>query len=110
VCVVSADDVSELEEVLTKAFCGITALPKIESVVLNFWPSFLRQESGRESCENPCWLINRQLTLLRAIHHSMKTPRMTTLTLNNVILPTTGCDFVLSLTDSPLSFISVAVA
>lgn len=105
----SANAVSELEEVLTHAFCGITALPRIESVVLNFWPSFLCQESGREVCENPFWFINRQLTLLHAIHHGMKTSRMTTLSLNNVILPTIGYDFVSSLTNSPLSHISVSV-
>lgn len=105
----SADAVSELEEVLTNAFCGITALPRIESVILNFWPSFLCRESGREVCENPFWFINRQLTLLHAIHHGMKTSRMTTLSLNNVILPTTSYDFVSSLTDSPLSHISVSV-
>lgn len=105
----SADAVSELEEVMTNAFCGITALPRIESVILNFWPSFLCQESGREVCENRFWFINRQLTLLHAIHHGMKTSHMTTLSLNNVILPTTGYDFVSSLTNSPLSHISVSV-
>ncbi|KAG1835425.1 hypothetical protein EV424DRAFT_1356820 [Suillus variegatus] len=105
----SADAGSELEEVLTHAFCGITALPKIESVVLNFWPSFLCQESGREICENPFWFINRQLTLLHAIYHGMKTSRLTTLSFNNVILPSTGYDFVSSLIDSPLSHISVSV-
>ncbi|KAG2366355.1 hypothetical protein BDR07DRAFT_1396272 [Suillus spraguei] len=39
----------------------------------------------------------------------MKTSRMTTLSLNNVILPTTSYDFVSSLTDSPLLHISVSV-
>ncbi|KAG1752116.1 hypothetical protein EDB19DRAFT_1672037 [Suillus lakei] len=104
----SADAISELEEALIKTFCGITALPMIERVVLNFWPSFLCQ-SGREVCESPFWFINRQLTLLHAIHHGMKTSRMTTLSLNNVILPATGYDFVSSLTDSPLSHLSLSV-
>lgn len=39
----------------------------------------------------------------------MKTSRLTTLSFNNVILPSTGYDFVSSLIDSPLSHISVSV-
>ncbi|KAG1737471.1 uncharacterized protein EDB91DRAFT_477718 [Suillus paluster] len=101
-------EISELEEALTTAFCGITALPSIERVVLNFWPSFLCQ-SGREVCESPFWFINRQLILIHAIHHGMKTSRMTTLSLNNVILPSTCYDFVTSLTNSPLTHLSVSV-
>ncbi|KAG1723777.1 uncharacterized protein EDB91DRAFT_1255514 [Suillus paluster] len=101
-------EVSELEEALTEAFCAITALPRIDRVVLNFWPSFLSQ-SGREVRETPFWFTNRQLTLLHAIHHGMKTSRMTTLFVNNVILPATCHDFISSLTSSPLSHLSISV-
>lgn len=101
-------EVSELEEALTEAFCGITALPRIDRVVLNFWPSFLSQ-SGREVHETPFWFTNRQHTLLHALHYGMKTSRMTTLCLKNVILPATCYDFVSSLTDSPLSHLSISV-
>lgn len=101
-------EVSELEEALTEAFCEITALPRIDRVVLNFWPSFLSQ-SGREVHETPFWFTNRQLTLLHAIHHGMKSSRMTTLSVNNVIMPATCYDFISSLTDSPLSHLSISV-
>lgn len=103
-----AVEVSELEEALTEAFCGLTALPRIDRVVLNFWPSFLSQ-SGREVHETPFWFTNRQHTLLHAIHHGMKTSRMSTLSLKNVILPATCYDFVSTLTDSPLSHLSISV-
>ncbi|OJA16687.1 hypothetical protein AZE42_06972 [Rhizopogon vesiculosus] len=101
-------EVSELEEALTETFCGITPLPRLERVMLNFWPSFLSQ-SGREVPESPFWFTNRQLAVLHAVHHGMKTSRMNTLTLNNVILPTTCHDFVASLTESPLSHLSISV-
>ncbi|KAJ8597110.1 hypothetical protein M405DRAFT_855962 [Rhizopogon salebrosus TDB-379] len=103
-----AFEISELEEALTEAFCGITALPRLERVMVNFWPSFLSQ-SGREVPESPFWFTNRQLAVLHAIHHGMKMSPMATLSLNNVILPTTCHDFIASLTESPLSHLSISV-
>jgi hypothetical protein len=102
-------EVSELEEALTEAFCAITALPNLEHVELNFWPSFISQ-SGKEVRESPFWFTTRQLTILHAIYHTMKTSRMTSLSLNNVVLMPASCyDFVPSLTNSPLSHLSLSI-
>jgi len=102
-------EISELEEALTETFCGITALPELERVVLNFWPSFLSQSKREQVPESPFWFTNRQLAVLHAIHHGLNTSRMTSLLLNNVILPATCQDFVASLTKSPLSNLSISV-
>jgi len=101
-------EISELEDVLTEVFCGITALPRLERVTLNFWPSFLSR-SGKEVPESPFWFTNRQLAVVHAIHHGMKMSRMTSLTLNNVILPAICYDFITSLTESPLFHLSISI-
>ncbi|KAG0696363.1 hypothetical protein DFH29DRAFT_951486 [Suillus ampliporus] len=102
-------EVAELEEALTEAFCAIAALSGLERVVANFWPSFISQ-SGKEVRESPFWFTNRQLTVTHAIYHSMKTSRMTSLSLNNVVMMPASCyDFVSSLTNSPLSNLSLSV-
>ncbi|OAX35961.1 hypothetical protein K503DRAFT_851103 [Rhizopogon vinicolor AM-OR11-026] len=102
-------EVAELEEALTEAFCAITALPNLDSVELNFWPSFISQ-SGKEVRQSPFWFANRQLMILEAIYHVMKTSHMTSLSLNNVVMmPSSSYDFVSSLTNSPLSHLSLSV-
>jgi hypothetical protein len=94
---------------LTEAFCAIPALPNLERVELNFWPSFISQ-SGKEIRENPFWFTNRQLTILHAIYYAMKTSRMTSLSLNNVVMMPAQCyDFVASVTNSHLSHLSLSV-
>jgi len=100
---------TELEEALTEAFCAITALPRLERVELNFWPSFV-SSSGKEIQETPFWFTSLQLTILHAIHHSMKTSRMASLSLNNVVMMPAPCyDFISSVTSSPLSHLSLSV-
>ncbi|KAG1824740.1 uncharacterized protein BJ212DRAFT_1322158 [Suillus subaureus] len=102
-------EVAELEEALTEAFCAIDALPRLECVTASFWPSFISQ-SGKEIRESPFWFTNRQLTVTHAIYHAMKTSRMTSLSLNNVVMmPPSRYDFVSSLTNSPLSHLSLSV-
>ncbi|KAG0696361.1 hypothetical protein DFH29DRAFT_813067 [Suillus ampliporus] len=102
-------EVAELEEALIEAFCAIPALPSLEHVVANFWPSFVSQ-SGKEVRESPFWFTNRQLTVIHAIYNSMKTSRMKSLSLNNVVMMPASCyDFVSSLTNSPLSNLSLSV-
>jgi hypothetical protein len=102
-------EVAELEETLTEAFCTIDALPRLECVTASFWPSFTSQ-SGKEIRESPFWFTNRQLTVIHAIYHSMKTSRMTSLSLNNVVMmPPSRYDFVSTLTNSPLSHLSLSV-
>jgi hypothetical protein len=102
-------ELAELEEALTEAFCAITTLPNIEHVELNFWPSFISQ-SGKEVRESPFWFTNRQIAVLHAVYHAMKTSCMTSLSLNNVVMMSAPCfDFVSSLTNSPLSHLSLSV-
>ncbi|KAG1744941.1 uncharacterized protein EDB91DRAFT_1246471 [Suillus paluster] len=102
-------EVAELEEALTEAFCAISALPRLERLVANFWPSFVSQ-SGKEVRESPFWFTNRQLTVTHAIYHGMKTSRLSSLSLNNVVMMPASCyDFVSSLTNSPLSSLSLSV-
>lgn len=102
-------EVAELEEALTEAFCAIDALPRLQCVSASFWPSFISQ-SGMEIRESPFWFADRQLAVLHAIHHAMKKSRMTSLSLNNVVMmPPSRYDFVSSLTNSPLSHLSLSV-
>ncbi|KAG1743786.1 hypothetical protein EDB19DRAFT_539587 [Suillus lakei] len=102
-------EVSELEEALTEAFCAIAALPRLESVFASFWPSFISQ-SGKEIHESPFWFTSRQLTIIHAIYHAMKTSHMTSLSLNNVVMMPVSCyDFVSTLTNPPLSHLSLSV-
>ncbi|KAG2119444.1 hypothetical protein DEU56DRAFT_120374 [Suillus clintonianus] len=102
-------EVAELEEALTEAFCAIGAFPRLERVVASFWPSFTSQ-SGKEIRESPFWFTSRQLTVIHSIYHAMETSRMSSLSLNNVVMMPALCyDFVSTLTNSPLSHLSVSV-
>ncbi|KAG2066591.1 hypothetical protein BDR04DRAFT_1106382 [Suillus decipiens] len=102
-------EVAELEEALTEAFCAIDALPRLDCVSASFWPSFI-SHSGVEIPESPFWFADRQLTVIHAIYHAMKKSRMTSLSLNNVVMmPPSRYDFVSSLTNSPLSHLSLSV-
>lgn len=102
-------EVAELEETLTEAFCSIPALPRLERIVANFWPSFVSQ-SGKEIRESPFWFTSRQVTVIHSIYHGMKTSRMTSLSLNNVVMMhSSSYDFVPSLTNSPLSHLSLTI-
>lgn len=102
-------EVAELEEALTEAFCALDALPRLDRVAANFWPSFISQ-SGKKIRESPFWFTSRQLTVIHAIYHAMKTSRMTSLSLNNVVMMPPSCyDFVSALTNSPLSDLSLSV-
>ncbi|KAG1744938.1 uncharacterized protein EDB91DRAFT_1121698 [Suillus paluster] len=102
-------EVAELEEALTEAFCAISALPRLECLVANFWPSFVSQ-SGKDVRESPFWFTNRQLTVTNAIYHGMNTSRLSSLSLNNVVMMPASCyDFVSSLTNPPVSHLSFTV-
>lgn len=102
-------EVAELEEALTEAFCALDALPRLDRVSAHFWPSFVSQ-SGKKIRESPFWFTSRQLTVIHAIYHAMKTSRMTSLSLNNVVMmPATCYDFVSELTHSPLTDLSLSV-
>lgn len=102
-------EVADLEEALTEAFCALDALPRLDRVSANFWPSFISQ-SGKKIHESPFWFTSRQLTVTHAIYHAMKTSRMRSLSLNNVVMmPATCYDFVSTLTHSPLSDLSLTV-
>lgn len=102
-------EVAELEEALTEAFCAIDALPRLDCVSASFWPSFI-SHSGVEIPESPFWFADRQLTVIHAIYHAMKKSRMTSLSLNNVVMmPPSRYDFVSSFTNSPLSHLSLSV-
>ncbi|KAI6158122.1 hypothetical protein BKA82DRAFT_14158 [Pisolithus tinctorius] len=110
-------EIAELEEALTETFTSLSNLPNLKSVTLNFWPSFISQ-SGAETRDHPYWFTSRQLTVLHSVYHAMKNhssspspyPGIRSLTLNNVVLmPTASYDFVRSLTDSPLTHLSISV-
>ncbi|KAH7881897.1 hypothetical protein F5I97DRAFT_468491 [Phlebopus sp. FC_14] len=102
-------EIAELEEALTEAFCSLPLCVNLGSVTLNFWPSF-RSQAGCETHETPFWFTNRQITILHAIHHAMKSSHMHSLSLNNVLLMSSACyDFVSSLVNSPLSHFSMSV-
>ncbi|KAI9458063.1 hypothetical protein HD554DRAFT_2140758 [Boletus coccyginus] len=102
-------EIAELEEALTETFCFLSDFKNLESVVLNFWPSF-RSQHGSEIQEHPFWFTNRQITVLNAVHVAMKSSCVRSLTLNNVVLMSTGCyDFVSSVTNSPLHHFSMSV-
>ncbi|KAG1864935.1 hypothetical protein DFJ58DRAFT_771643 [Suillus subalutaceus] len=102
-------EVDELEETLTEAFCSIDTLPRLECVTASFWPSFI-SHSGKEIRESAFWFTNRQLTVTHAIYHAMKKSRMSSLSLNNVVMmPPSRYDFVSALTNSPLSHLSLSV-
>ncbi|KAH7922918.1 hypothetical protein BV22DRAFT_1131047 [Leucogyrophana mollusca] len=102
-------EIAELEEALTEAFCALPKLTGLASVALNFWPKY-RTQAGQEVPEQPFWFTNRQLNVLHAVHHAMKTSRLSSLTMNNVVLMSSACyDFVSSLTSSPLSHLSLSV-
>lgn len=102
-------EIAELEEALSETFCSLPGFKNLESVVLNFWPSF-RSQHGSEIHEHPFWFTNRQITLLHSVHHAIKSSSIRSLTLNNVILMSSACyDFVSSLTNSPLHHFSMSV-
>ncbi|KAG2346181.1 hypothetical protein BDR05DRAFT_959776 [Suillus weaverae] len=102
-------EVAELEETLTEAFCAIDTLPGLKRVTASFWPSFVSQ-SGKEIRESPFWFTSRQLTVIHAIYHAMEKSRMTSLSLNNVVMMPPSCyDFVSTLTNSPLSHLSLTI-
>ncbi|KAG2136592.1 uncharacterized protein EDB93DRAFT_1168487 [Suillus bovinus] len=102
-------EVAELEEALTEAFCALDSFPRLERVVASFWPTFVSQ-SGKEIHENPFWFTSRQLTVIHSIYHAMKKSRMSSLSLNNVVMMPPSCyDFVSTLTNSPLSHLSLSV-
>ncbi|KAH0834666.1 hypothetical protein J3R83DRAFT_10181 [Lanmaoa asiatica] len=102
-------EIAELEEALTETFCSLSSFKNLENVVLNFWPSF-RSQCGSEVHEHPFWFTNRQIVVLHAVHHAMKSSCIRSLTLNNVVLMSSSCyDFVSSVTDSPLHHFSMSV-
>jgi len=102
-------EIAELEDVLTETFCSLPGFKNLESVVLNFWPSF-RSQSGSEIQEHPFWFTNRQIAVLHAVHHTIKSSCIRSLTVNNVILMSSACyDFVLSVTNSPLQHFSMSI-
>lgn len=102
-------EIAELEEALTETFCALPGFKDLESVVLNFWPSF-RSQYGTEIQEHPYWFTNRQIAVLHAVHHAMKSSCIRSLSLNNVILMSPACyDFVSSVTNSPLHHFSMSV-
>jgi len=102
-------EIADLEDALTETFCALPNFKNLESVVLNFWPSF-RSEHGMEIQEHPFWFTNRQITVLHAVHHALKSSRIRSLILNNVILMTSACyDFVASVENSPLQHFSMSV-
>ncbi|KAI6101535.1 hypothetical protein EDD16DRAFT_853008 [Pisolithus croceorrhizus] len=110
-------EIAELEEALTETFTSLSNLPNLQSVTLNFWPSFISQ-SGVDTRDHPYWFTSRQLTVLHSVYHAMKNnssspspyPGIRSLTLNNVVLmPAASYDFVRSLKDSPLTQLSISV-
>jgi hypothetical protein len=102
-------EIAELEEALTEAFCSLSNFENLQSVTLNFWPSF-RSQSDCETRDHPFWFTNRQLTVLHAVHHAMKSSPIRSLSLNNVALMSPASyDFVTSLANSPLSHFSMSV-
>jgi len=102
-------EIADLEDALTEAFCSLPDFKNLDSVVLNFWPSF-RSENGTEIQEHPFWFTNRQITVLHAVHHALKSSRIRSLILNNVVLMTSACyDFVASVKNSPLQHFSMSV-
>ncbi|KAG6335865.1 hypothetical protein ID866_3230 [Astraeus odoratus] len=110
-------EIADLEECLGETFCSLSSLSNLESVTLNFWPTFVSQ-TGLEKPEHPFWFANRQLTIIHAVFHSMMnassspSPSMgiQSLTMNNIALMPSACyDFVHSLTNSPLTHLSISV-
>ncbi|KAH0834652.1 hypothetical protein J3R83DRAFT_10162 [Lanmaoa asiatica] len=102
-------EIAELEDALTETFCSLPGFKNLESVVLNFWPSF-HSQCGSEVHEHPFWFTNRQIVVLHAVHHAMKSSCIRSLTLNNVVLMSSACyDFVSSVTNSPLHHFSMSV-
>ncbi|KAL4068639.1 hypothetical protein V8B97DRAFT_2008897 [Scleroderma yunnanense] len=109
-------EIADLEDALTETFCSLADLPNLKSVTLNFWPFFISQ-SGVETHEHPYWFTNRQLTVLHSVYHAMQTTSslfpnrgIRSLTMTNVVLMPRPCyDFVRSLTDSPLTHLSISV-
>lgn len=102
-------DIAELEDVLTETFCSLPGFENLRSVVLNFWPSF-RSQCGTEIQEHPFWFTNRQVTVLHAVYHAIKSSCIRSLTLNNIILmSSTRYDFVSSVINSPLHHFSMSV-
>ena len=102
-------EIAELEDALTETLCALPGFKNLESVVLNFWPSF-RSQSGTEIQEHPFWFTNRQVTVLHAVHYALKSSCIRSLTLNNVVLMSSACyDFVSSVTNSPLHHFSMSI-
>ncbi|KAF9226081.1 hypothetical protein BS17DRAFT_776622 [Gyrodon lividus] len=102
-------EIADLEDALTETFCSLSDFKNLQSVTLNFWPS-LRSQSGSEVHEHPYWFTNRQITVLHAVHHAMKSSPIRSLSLNNIVLaPSAHYDFVSSLKDSPLHHLSMSV-
>ncbi|KAG1894064.1 uncharacterized protein F5891DRAFT_1063748 [Suillus fuscotomentosus] len=81
-------EVADLEEALTEAFCALDRLPRLECIAANFWPTFISQ-SGKEIRESPPILVYES-----AAH---------------VMMPVSCYDFVSTLTNSPLSHLSLSV-
>ena len=102
-------EIAELEDILTETFCSLPGFKNLESVILNFWPSF-RSQSGSEIQEHPFWFTNRQIAVLHAVHHAIKSSCIRSLIVNNVILMSSACyDFVSSVTNSPLHHFSMSI-
>ncbi|KAG9311930.1 hypothetical protein JVU11DRAFT_8191 [Chiua virens] len=102
-------EIAMLEEALIEAFTSLPGFKNLESVVLNFWPSF-RSQCGTEIHENPYWFTDRQTTVLHALHLAIKSSRIRSLTMNNVVLRSPACyEFVSSVANSPLHHLSMSV-
>ncbi|KAF9237728.1 hypothetical protein BU15DRAFT_75716 [Melanogaster broomeanus] len=102
-------EIADLEDALTETFCSLSGFKNLQSVTLNFWPSF-RSQSGAEIQEHPFWFTDRQVIVLHAVHHAMKSSSVRSLSLNNIILRASASyDFVSSLTNSPLHHFSMSV-
>ncbi|KIJ11873.1 hypothetical protein PAXINDRAFT_157164 [Paxillus involutus ATCC 200175] len=102
-------EIADLEDALTETFCSLPDFKNLQGITLNFWPS-LRTQSGVEVHENPFWFTTRQVTVLHAVHHAMKSSSMRSLSLNNVVLmPLSQYAFVSALKQSPLHHFSMSV-
>lgn len=102
-------EIADLEDALTETFCALPDFKNLENVVLNFWPSF-RSQCGSEIQEHPYWFTSRQITVLHAVHHALKSSCIRSLTLNNVVLMSAACySFVSSVENSPLQHFSMSV-
>ncbi|KAG9311892.1 hypothetical protein JVU11DRAFT_8152 [Chiua virens] len=102
-------EIADLEDALAETFCSLPGFKNLESVVLNFWPSF-RSQRGTEIQEHPFWFSNRQIAVLHALHVAFKSSSIRSLTLNHVMLISPACyDFVSAVASSPLHHLSMSI-